>query len=192
MLDSHEEIPVGEIPVDEIVGERVVLRPLAEPDFAPLYALIDGCRGFLSAHLPWPGECLSASDVASRAESWELQAQMGNGACWGIFDKSTGRVAGCVVVGWVQWTNRSATLSYWLGESFTGEGLATEAVKMVSKKMFSLGVNRLEITASVTNPKSIAVACRAGFVEEGKCREFERINGIFVDHVRLSRLAGDP
>lgn len=189
MLDFLDEIPVN-----ELVGERVVLRALDESDSEALYAVINGSRGFLSQHLPWPNECLSAEDVAARLDSWNMQAEMGNGACWGIFEKTqTGlKIAGCIILGWVQWAHRSATVSYWLGESFTGRGLATEALGLVVREMFALGLNRLEISVAVNNEKSAALACRCGFREEGISREFERINGIFVDHRRFSRLARDP
>ena len=52
-------------------------------------------------------------------------------------------------------------------------------------------LNRLEISASLQNPASIAVATRAGFAQEGTCREYEFINGHFEDHLRFSRLAKD-
>ena len=184
---------LDEIPVDELVGERVVLRSLDERDCNDLYAVIDRSRAFLSEHLPWPSDCRSADDVASRVESWQMQAQMGNGACWGIFEKAGDclRVAGCIIVGWVQWAHRSATVSYWLGENFTGRGLATESLKLVSQKLFSIGINRIELSAAENNPKSAAVARRAGFSEEGISRDFERINGIFRNHIRFSRLAKD-
>ena len=124
-----------------------------------------------------------------------MQAQMANGACWGIFEKVDGglRVAGCIVLGWVQWAHLSASVSYWLGEKFTGRGLATEALRLVSRFAFTeLGLHRLEVSASVSNVDSQNVAVRAGFTQEGVSRDFERINGIFEDHVRFSRLASDP
>ena len=189
-----------EIPVNEIEGDRVVLRPLGEADVQPLFDLIDESREFLSEHLPWPEECSLAEDVAARIESWDMQAQMANGACWGIFEKSPesagsnephGKIAGCIMLGWVQWKHRSATVSYWLGESFCGRGLATEALILVAGEAFAMGLNRLELTASVRNPKSAAVARRAGFQEEGVCREYECLHGRFEDHVRFSLLARD-
>jgi alcohol dehydrogenase class IV len=71
--------------------------------------------------------------------------------------------------------------------------LATDALKILSHFAFNrLGLNRLEISASVTNKASQAVATRAGYTQEGFSREFERINGKFEDHVRFSRLARDP
>lgn len=196
-----------EIPDTPIEGERVTLRLLHGPDAPALYSVIDGSREFLARHLPWPAECDSVEDVESRIDTWELQAQMANGACWGIFAKGAGssapasdrqpasdpQLAGVIILGWIQTAHLSANISYWLGEKFTHRGLATESLRILSHFAFTeLGLNRLEISASVTNAASQAVATRAGFREEGVSREFERINGKFVDHVRFARLASDP
>ena len=183
-----------DIPETELPGEHVVLRALHEPDAAALYRLIDSSREHLGRFLPWPPDCRSEEDVVSRLETWEMQAQMGNGACWGIFEGTSGgfELAGCIFIGWVHQEHRSATVSYWLGQPFTGRGLATESLGILSRFCFeTLGLNRLEITAAVQNSASIGVARRCGFQEEGVCREFEYLNGSFHDHLRLSRLAGD-
>lgn len=187
---------LDEIPDEELRGERVTLRLLHEGDAPALFSLIDGSREFLARHLPWPAECTCVEDVESRIDSWEIQAQMANGACWGIFAKGAGslnsELAGVIILGWIQAAHLSASVSYWLGECFTGRGLATDALKLLSRFAFNrLGLNRLEISASVTNAKSAAVATRAGFTPEGTCREYEFINGKFVDHVRFSLLARD-
>jgi len=206
MNDMECDNELLEIPVNEIVGEQVVLRPLGEADVQALFELIDESREFLSEHLPWPEECLSLEDVSARIESWNMQAQMANGACWGIFEKGEARanlaradlddapcekIAGCIMLGWVQWKHRSATVSYWLGKHFCGRGLATEALLLAASEAFAIGLNRLELTASVRNPKSAAVARRAGFQEEGVCREYERLHGQYEDHLRFSLLARD-
>ena len=181
-----------EFSLQEVDGECVVLRPLGEADVQPLFELIEGSREFLSDHLPWPvEECLTPEDVSAKMDAWNLQAQMANGACWGIFEKSSQKIAGCIILGWVQWKNRSATVSYWLGQDFCGRGLATEALLLVAGESFAMGLNRLELTSSVNNPKSAAVARRAGFQEEGLCREYERIHDHFEDHIRFSLLARD-
>ena len=186
---------LDEIPDEELRGERVTLRLLHEGDAPALFSLIDGSREFLARHLPWPAECTCVEDVESRIDSWEIQAQMANGACWGIFAKGAGslnsELAGVIILGWIQAQHLSASVSYWLGENFTGRGLATESLKLVSQKLFSIGINRIELSAAENNPKSAAVARRAGFSEEGISRDFERINGIFRNHIRFSRLAKD-
>jgi len=188
-----DEMELCEIPLEKIVGERVVLRPLGESDAPPLFKLIDESRDFLSKHLPWPDECDSVACVSAKIESWEMQAQMANGACWGIFEKTPEGevVAGCIMLGWVQWAHRSATISYWLGRRFCGRGLATEALLLVASEVFAMGLNRLELSVSVNNPKSAAVARRAGFCEEGICREYERLHGHYEDHIRFALLVKD-
>ncbi len=190
-IDSVMEL--NEIPLEEIAGDRVVLRPLSKPDVQPLFTLIDESRDFLSEHLPWPDECQSTEYVSAMIESWEMQSQMANGACWGIFEKTPSGevVAGCIMLGYVQWANRSATVSYWLGKRFCGCGLATEALLLIASEAFAIGINRLELSASVHNPKSAAVARRAGFCEEGICREYERLHGRYEDHIRFALLAKD-
>ncbi|SHK74278.1 GNAT family N-acetyltransferase [Fibrobacter sp. UWB12] len=200
MSDFLDDEPY-EFSLQEVEGERVVLRPLGEADVQPLFELIDESREFLSEHLPWPAEeCRTPEDVSAKIDAWDMQAQMANGACWGIFEKipegagsndSRGKIAGCIMLGWVQWKNRSATVSYWLGQKFCGRGLATETLILASSEAFAMGLNRLELTSSVRNPKSAAVARRAGFQEEGLCREYERIHGHFEDHLRFSLLAKD-
>ena len=190
-IDSVMEL--NEIPLEEIAGDRVVLRPLSKPDVQPLFTLIDESRDFLSEHLPWPDECQSTEYVSAMIESWEMQSQMANGACWGIFEKTPSGevVAGCIMLGYVQWANRSATVSYWLGKRFCGRGLATEALLLMASEAFAIGINRLELSASVHNPKSAAVARRAGFCEEGICREYECLHGRYEDHIRFALLAKD-
>ena len=200
MSDFLDE-DLREFSLQEVEGESVVLRPLGEADVQPLFELIEGSREFLSEHLPWPAEkCRFPEDVSAKIDAWDMQAQMANGACWGIFEKIPegagsndlrGKIAGCIMLGWVQWKNRSATVSYWLGQKFCGRGLATEALILASSEAFAMGLNRLELTSSVRNPKSAAVARRAGFQEEGVCREYECLHGHFEDHVRFSLLAKD-
>jgi ribosomal-protein-serine acetyltransferase len=100
-------------------------------------------------------------------------------------------MAGAIMMD-VKLSNRSATLSYWLFKDYTGQGLMTESVKLLSAYAFAtLKLNRLELLVSVHNDKSTAVAKRCGFKEEGICRDFELINGKFVDHRRFSLLARD-
>ena len=185
---------LDEIPIKTLDGAKVELRKLRPEDSRELYEKIEQSRAHLAEFLPWPPDCGSPEDVDSRLETWDMQAQMGNGACWGIFGRGAKglELAGCIFIGWIHPEHRSATVSYWLFLPYVGRGLATEALELLCRYCFEeLGINRLEITAAVENTKSIAVATRAGFSKEGVCREFECLRGIFFDHLRLSRPAGD-
>ncbi|HHX14998.1 MAG TPA: GNAT family N-acetyltransferase, partial [Fibrobacter sp.] len=74
----------------------------------------------------------------------------------------------------------------------TGNGYATEALKLISHYAFnSLKLNRLEVDVAINNPKSIALLERVGFQEEGLFREYTRLNGVFLNHRRFSLLSTD-
>lgn len=189
-----KDAPCGICPEDE------ARRPMS-PEV--VLQLVRDSEDFLAEHLPWV-RGVTAPEIAKRMRSWIFAEQYGQGGCWGVFptDCDCRNLASCenpqagVLAGFIMaefnLKNRSATLSYWLSQKFTGRGLMTDSLKTLSRFCFDvLKLNRLELSVSVTNEKSSAVATRAGFVEEGVSRDFERINGIFVDHRRFSLLARD-
>ena len=185
---------LDEIPECTLDADGVALRLLKESEAEELFKVIDCSREFLGRTLPWPQTIHSASDVLYRIESWTLQASMGSGACFGIYEETHDgvRIAGCMVLGWIEKSHRSASVSYWIGESFTGRQIVTKALGLLCDYAFGiLNLNRLEVSASVENGKSRSVALRAGFKEEGLARECEFLNGRFLDHIRYSRLKSD-
>lgn len=180
-------------------GNLVTLRGVREnaPGEASaenIFKAIEGSRDFLNEHLPWIQET-DIFDLKKRIRSWVLNERFGQGGCWLIFkntpDSEEGIFAGSIMME-VNIRNHSATLSYWLAKPFTGQGLMTESVKLIIKFAFEhLKLNRVELLVSVHNGKSAAVATRCGFMEEGINRDYELINGKFVDHRRFSLLARD-
>ena len=159
-----------------------------------IFATIENSRDFLAEHLPWIPET-DIFDLKKRIRSWVLNERFGQGGCWLIFknmpNSPDGEFAGAIMME-INLRNHSATLSYWLAKPFTGQGLMTESVKLITRFAFErLKLNRLELLVSVHNGKSAAVAKRCGFTEEGINRDFELINGKFVDHRRFSLLARD-
>ncbi|MCL4254768.1 MAG: GNAT family N-acetyltransferase, partial [Anaerolineae bacterium] len=78
---------------------------------------------------------------------------------------------------------------YWLGESFTGQGIITNACKaVISALIYEENVHRIEIQCMVDNVRSRAIPERLGFTYEGIKRESEWINGAFADHAVYSLL----
>ncbi|SHL08955.1 GNAT family N-acetyltransferase [Fibrobacter sp. UWEL] len=164
-----------------------------------VFQLVRNSEDFLAEHLPWV-RGVTVPEIAKRMRSWIFAEQYGQGGCWGIFPKvpateptcgKSDELAGFIMAEF-NLKNHSAALSYWLSKDYTGRGLMTDAVRTLSRYCFVvLKLNRLELSVSVTNEKSRALATRCGFLEEGISRDFERINGIFVNHCRFSRLARD-
>ena len=94
---------------------------------------------------------------------------------------SVGRVALSNIVR-ASWQN--ATLGYFIGQHFTGRGLATQAVRLVLQVAFeNLSLHRVQAAAMPRNLASIRVLEKAGFVHEGMARRYLEINGIWEDHL---------
>jgi len=85
-----------------------------------------------------------------------------------------------------------ASVGYWLLPEGRGRGLATLAVKLISKWAFdALGVERMALLTEPWNEASQRVAERAGFTREGVLRSYAVVNGRRVDHVSFSLLSGE-
>lgn len=62
----------------------------------------------------------------------------------------------------------SAEICYWLGEPFWGRGIATAAIRELSRwAMPSLGLSRLYALPFAQNAASCRVLEKAGYVQEG-------------------------
>ena len=202
-MDNYEDFFTATFETATLANSVVTLKGIRENSDGPTSAesilqAIEKSREHLSEHLPWIRDT-DIFDIKKRIRSWVLNERFGQGGCWLIFKNkgeeiSAGEsapMAGAIMMD-VKLSNRSATLSYWLYKDFTGQGLMTEAVKLLSAYAFAtLKLNRLELLVSVHNGKSAAVATRCGFMEEGINRDYELINGKFVDHRRFSLLARD-
>lgn len=198
-MDEFEEQFTAVFGTASLKGSRVTLvglREFSDPKAQALFRKIEQCRPFLEEHLSWVAKT-SPADLKKRSRSWVLAEQLCQGGCWQIHagDVNDGHeldnLAGFVMIE-ANLQNHSAAVSYWLLQEYTGIGLMTESVNLVSRFCFEvLKLNRLELFASSVNKKSQNVAVRCGFLQEGICRDFELKNGIFVDHVRFSRLSRD-
>jgi ribosomal-protein-serine acetyltransferase len=198
-MENYEDFFTEVFETATLKGEHVTLKGIRETATGPgsaesIFSAIEGSRDFLNEHLPWIQET-DVFDLEKRIRSWVLNERFGQGGCWLIFknspDELEGIFAGSIMME-INIRNHSATLSYWLCKPFTGQGLMTESVKLITKFAFeTLKLNRLELLVSVHNGKSATVAMRCGFMEEGINRDFELINGKFVDHRRFSLLARD-
>lgn len=175
-----------------IEGKDLVLEPIEDKHAEVFLRGIEKSRSFLDARLPWVRAMNTIEEALQFIDSYSLQSEMNNGGLWGLFRKEDSTFMGCISLQWIQWEHLSASIGYWLLESYTGKGYATEMLKMLSSYAFnSLKLNRLEIDIADNNQKSIALAKRAGFQEEGFFREYANLHGVFLNHRRFSLLSSD-
>lgn len=179
-----------EMSLDPLIGERVALAFLEVEDSEEFLDLVNSSREYLGKWLPWVESFSSLMDAYSHIEAYSLQQGMSNGGLWGIRRLEDGALLGVICLQWIHWEHQSASLEYWLGEPYTGDGYASEALRLVQQYCFnSLQLNRLELHVACKNEKSEALARRVGFVEEGLCRDYEYLHGIYWDHHIFSILA---
>lgn len=165
------------------------LRLLDEADVPELHGLIEANRAYLARWLPWAASQTLADtlDFIRRTRS-QLSANDGLQAAIVLGEGMVG------VIGYhgVDWPNRSTRIGYWLDESHQGRGTMTAAVRLLVDHALTVWqLNRVEIRAAVENRRSRAIPERLGFREEGTLRQFQLIDGRYLDCVSYSMLAAD-
>ena len=105
---------------------------------------------------------------------------------------------GPVLIGGVNINNvvrggaQSASLGYWLDETYQGQGLMTEALNEVLIFAFGpLELERMNAATLIHNHKSRALLTRLGFEEEGYAAAYIEINGTRQDHILYGLNASD-
>lgn len=87
---------------------------------------------------------------------------------------------------------QNAYLGYYLFEKYTGEGLMTEAVRLILRFAFKdLKLHRVEANVQPENLPSIAVLRRCGFTKEGFSPKYLKIGGRWRDHERWAIIRED-
>ncbi len=155
-----------------------------------VYQLISKNRIHLDRWLRWSSAIQTRGDVQQLIDQFQQKLQQGDGFHCGIWHQN--RLAGAVVCWYIHPGNNNAEIGYWLGEAFTGKGLATRAASMAIDHLFNdRGLHRIEMQCGVENTKSRAIPERLGFKLEGIRRESHWITDRFVDHAVYGLLSDE-
>jgi [ribosomal protein S5]-alanine N-acetyltransferase len=85
-----------------------------------------------------------------------------------------------------------AEVGYWVKAEARGRGVATEAVRLISRwAPGQLGMARVQLGTHPENVASEKVAIKAGFKREGVLRSLRENKGVRVDLVFFSLLPAD-
>src|SRR5882757_907028 len=88
--------------------------------------------------------------------------------------------------------NGRASIGYWVRPSARGQGVATSALRTVSRWALSLpNLPRIELYVEPWNKQSWTAAERAGFQREGLLRSWQVVAGTRRDMYMYSLLAAD-
>jgi 8-oxo-dGTP diphosphatase len=154
-----------------LTTERLVLRPLTPDDAEQLHRLLNDwevCRMLQTVPFPYPrvlADQWIADQVAKR--------QDGAAYHFAITRRETGRdlLVGAVGLKLMP-GQRRATLGYWVGRRFWGQGLAREAAGRVLRwALANLDLDSVEAVVATDNRASARVLVAAGFREVGVGQE---------------------
>jgi ribosomal-protein-serine acetyltransferase len=165
----------------------VELRLLEERHTEAAFALMDQDRDYLR-------EWLAFVDTTRTEEDWRKfirasleQFAANEGFVAGIWKGE--QFIGVIGTRKIDWLNGKVELGYWMGRTFQGSGIMTDACRAVLNHLFQeLRLNRVEIQCAMGNLKSAGVPRRLGFTLEGTRREAELVNGKFYDLLHFSML----
>lgn len=171
-----------------MVDDDITLRELYEKDAEPLFQLTDSNRTYLRTWLPWLDINKSVESTHWFIQNSLQQARDDVGAQFGIW--FLGELVGVIGYHFLDKTNRSANLGYWLAERAEGQGIMTKACNMiVEDALEGKKLNRMEIRCAVENTKSRAIPERLGFTFEGILRQAEFCYDHYNDMAVYSLLA---
>jgi ribosomal-protein-alanine N-acetyltransferase len=174
----------------QLLGQRVMLRPLTENDFDEWHEVRTRCAEWLLRWEPRPkGAPIPTEDrpsFAARCGIRERERHLGSGYGFGIFVGE--RFAGEVTLSSIQrGPFQCASIGYWIDESLAGRGLVPEAVVVTLQFAFeAISLHRVEISIIPRNTSSRRVVEKLGIRQEGIAQRFLEIDGVWEDHVRYA------
>ncbi|SOC23419.1 ribosomal-protein-serine acetyltransferase [Ureibacillus xyleni] len=172
------------------IDDNLSLKLIELNDAEKVLKLIDASRLYLKEWLSWLDSNKTIEDTKAYiqgclkgfAENNSLDTVI-------LYNEKIVGVAGFTNI---NWSNKTATIGYWLGEDYQGKGIMTNVAKALTNYAFThLKLNKVEIRAAVENLKSRGIPERLGFVYEGTIRQAEWLYDHYVDHAVYGILAGE-
>ncbi len=163
----------------EPLSGRVYLRAVSGDDRGEFLKLM---RASQHLHQPWISPPLSEATFSGYLARTRRDDHEGLLIC----NKSDDAITGVININnIVRGSFLSASLGYYAGAPYAGQGLMREGLTLVKGFAFyTLGLHRLEANIQPENHRSIALVQQCGFNREGLSPEFLFIDGKWRDHER--------
>jgi ribosomal-protein-alanine N-acetyltransferase len=177
---------------DGFMGRTVMLRMPQPSDYAAWTELRSLSRAHLVPWEPaWTADDLSRAMYRKRLRAYAKDVRDDLCYPYFLFDLANERLLGGITLSNVRrGSAQSASLGYWMGATFAGQGRMQEAVRTLVPAAFSvLRLNRIEAATMPANAASIRVLENCGFEREGLAKSYLKINGRFEDHFLYARVS---
>lgn len=98
-----------------------------------------------------------------------------------------GQVVGCIGLDDIE--GHQAEIGYWLGQQYSGQGIMTATVKLMTRYAFvNLGLSRIYAYVFLFNKASARVLKKAGYQYEGRLKKSAFKNGKFRDALLFAKV----
>lgn len=155
-----------------------IISPV-DKDAEELFIIVDENRSYLREWLPWLDDVTSVDDEVSLIRS--LSEKKDDNFCFYLI-RHFGNLVGVISLNWVDWSNRSFGLGYWVSQSSSGQGIVTKACSRLIDHCFDdLMLHRSVIEVAVENYSSRKVAEGLGMRLEGVSKDREWLYDHYTD-----------
>ena len=160
-------------------AQRIYVRRVTTRDEIEF---IDLMKKSISMHHPW----ITPPHNSSLFKAYINRIKKDDHEGFAICNKSDDAIVGVININnIIRGSFQSATLGYYVGRPYAGNGLMKEGLLAVLKLAFeTFGLHRLEANIQPDNHNSIELVKRCGFVKEGLSSGFLFIDGSWQDHER--------
>lgn len=175
----------------KIKSDRITLKKHELSLASEMFAAIYHDRQRLAKFMPWaeftkiPADCRKY--IRKNTSEWK--------ACrifdFAMFRNSDKRYLGNIGVHHIDWNTHVCEIGYWIIGDGEGQGFVREAVSALSKALFRLGFNRIEIRCNAGNARSANVPLACGFQLEGTLRQQGVDMGQFRDTLVFGKLKSE-
>lgn len=180
--------------LEPIRGKSLLLRAPQVSDFEQWSRLRSASRNHLIPWEPsWSPDDLSRAMYRKRLRAYAKDIREDTAYPFFIVDLETTALVGGITLSNVKrGSSQSASVGYWMGVSYAGQGRMQEAVRTLLPFAFSiLRLNRVEAATMPANTSSIRVLENCGFEREGLAKSYLKINGRYEDHYLYARVSAD-
>lgn len=169
-----------------IDGEGIYLRAPESRDFVDWSEVREASRAFLTPWEPtWAADELSRGSYRYKLRRYTEDARDDKAYALFLFREQDDQLLGGLTLSHVRrGVAQTASLGYWTGQMFAGQGYMSAGVRTVVRYAFDdLELHRVEAACQPENMASRRVLEKAGFTHEGQAKAYLRINGQWRDHV---------
>ena len=177
-------------PAPTISGSRVYLRPPRRGDAA---AFVTASLRSRREHGRWTSAPATRERFVALVDRFAGATAPATHASFIMLTREDDAIAGVFNFSEiVRGALRSAYLGYYGFSPFIGHGFMHEGMALALDVAFRhLKLHRVEVNIQPTNIRSVALAVRIGFTQEGFSRRYVKIGGRWRDHLRFAMLAED-